>query len=127
MLRKLLPIGTLLLFVAALMIAPQATVFADGRRYDHRPQYRVPPGHQWDHHKWVPPGHRKHADRYRASDCDRYDRDRYRDRRYTDTRSYRYEPRKQRRYDRDNQDYGLIIRKGPHGTTVDVEYRNRDW
>ena len=136
MLRKLLPIGTLLLFAAATIIGSQAQANAaprrdDARRYDRR----VPPGHQVGHHKWIPPGHRKHADRNRHHDCDicwprwdnRRDRGRYDcDRRYRpqDARNWRYMP--DRRRDRDREDYGIIIRKGPRGTTVDVEYRKRD-
>jgi hypothetical protein len=142
MLRKLLPVGTFLLFVAALVIAPQSVAFADdwkceAHQYErHAPRgnpHWVPPGHRRGHDRWVPPGHRR--DHHRHRDCDdRYERDdddwyerdrRYRDRRYHDTRDWRYEPRKQKRYDRDREDYGVIIRKGPHGTTFDFEYHKR--
>ncbi len=144
MLRKLLPIGTLLLLVAAAFMFIQAPATADpwkdeAHQYERRAprgqDHWVPPGHRTGHHKWVPPGHRKHGERYH----DRYDRDRDRwdrydderwdrdDRRYRDERDWRYQRRKHRDYDRDSEDYGLIIRKGPHGTTVDIEYNKRDW
>lgn len=132
MLRKLLPIGTLLLFAIALVILPQADAHADRSR--HHNQYtghQLPPGLQMLQGNWIPPGQLKKMQRSRdydhgRYDCDRNDR-RYRDdRRYQDTRSYRHEPPKYKRYDRDSEEYGLIIRNGPRGTTVEVEYHKRD-
>lgn len=115
MLRRLLPIGTMLAFAVALILAPQAE--ADAKRSKHQNHYstqNVPPGLQTHpHQRWIPPGQlkkmqREHHHRYRYQ-----------------APTQRYTPPKYRSYDRDREDYGLIIRKGPRGTTVEVEYHRR--
>ncbi|MGC9320070.1 MAG: hypothetical protein ACP5KN_18710 [Armatimonadota bacterium] len=114
--KRLLQYTLIGLAVAALLtITAQPPAAADGAGRGHfyrpGPAYHVPPGHQPGHHKrWIPPGHRKHMSRvpYAYRDC--------RDRRYGDWR-----------YGRGGEDYGLIIRKGPQGTTIDIRYRDRNW
>ncbi|MGI5819757.1 MAG: hypothetical protein ACOX9R_16865 [Armatimonadota bacterium] len=122
MLRKLLPFGTLMVFATALLILPQADANADRSR--HQTHYRdchLPPGLQMHQGRWIPPGQLKKMQSHRQCDP-RYHDSRYR---YQDTRSYRHEPPKYRHYDRDREDYGLVIRKTPRGTTVEVEYNKR--
>ncbi|MEA3401858.1 MAG: hypothetical protein U9R79_11515 [Armatimonadota bacterium] len=107
-----------------LTIIPQSPAAADhsgpGHFYRPGPAYHVPPGHQPGHHKkWIPPGHRKH-----------WIPPGHLKHMYGAPHGYRYSPERRYgdwRYRQGGEDYGLIIRKGPQGTTIDIRYRNRDW
>lgn len=120
MLRRLLPIGTIALITTALLIVPQADVSANKFVYAqhsythcgppppvHYDYHRLPPGIQKQmHRRGIPPGHQKKLNTYTSKDW------RYRDDRW-------------RGHDRSREDYGVIIRSGPRGTTVGFEYHKR--
>lgn len=119
MLRQMLPIGTIALITAALLVVPVGDVSADSYARGHHgyahcgppphAQYdyhRLPPGIQKQmHRRGIPPGHQKKLHGYRYDD-----------------RRYHYD---RRSYDRSREDYGVIIRSGPRGTSVGIEYYKR--
>jgi|LSQX01.1.fsa_nt_gb hypothetical protein len=124
--RSLIQIGALVAVAAVMVFAVPQAADADPwkceahqyERYAQRDCQRcqqqwLPPGQAMHRGQWIPPGQRKKMDR---------DRDRYRDGRYMDTRDWRYESEKTRKYDRDG---GLIIRMDPNGK-IDVDYRKYD-
>ena len=67
MLRRLLPIGTFLIFAAALLIGPVTDVSAAPKRNQAHQCQVIPPGHQPSHHQWLPPGIARQQQRYNAN------------------------------------------------------------
>ena len=106
MLRRLLPIGTFLIFAAAMLIGPMTVVSAAPKRNQPHQCQVIPPGHQPSHHQWLPPGIARQQQRYDTQGvcpyCGQRD-DRYRsDRRDRDNDRYRAD-RRDRDDDRQNR------------------------